>query len=281
MSTVTSRDGTVIAVERLGDGPPLILVDGAMCHRGFGPARPLAQLLADRFTVHLYDRRGRGGTADTRPWSVDAELDDLDAVLAGAGGQAYLYGCSSGAVLAADAANRNPGFVKVALYEPPLLVDDTRAPQPDSYVTDMEALLAADRRSDALKKFLRSVGMPAAALVVMPLLPPWKKLKAVAPTLPHDLHILGDTQRGRPLPTDRWNAVRVPTLVMDGGKSPQYMRNGAKALSERIPGAAYRTLPGQTHVLKPQAVAPVLTEFFIGTATSAPNSPSSAAPGTV
>ena len=123
--------------------------------------------------------------------------------------------------------------------------------------------------------------MPAAALVVMQVLPPWKKLKAVAPTLPHDLHILGDTQRGVPLPTDRWDAIAVPTLVMDGGKSPQYMRNGAKALSQRIAGAGYRTLPGQTHMLKPQAVAPVLVDFFAGPAATAPNSPSSAAPGTV
>jgi pimeloyl-ACP methyl ester carboxylesterase len=281
MSTVTSRDGTVIAFERLGDGPPLILVDGAMCHREFGPARPLAEKLTDRFTVYLYDRRGRGGTADTLPWSVDAEIDDLEALLAAAGGQAYLYGCSSGAVLAADAAHRNPGFTKVALYEPPLIVDDTHAPQPASYVADMEALIAADRRSDALKKFMRWVGMPAAALFVMQVLPPWKKLKAVAPTLPHDLHILGDTQYGRPLPTDRWDGIGVPTLVMDGGKSPQYMRNGAKALSLRIAGAGYRTLPGQTHMLKPEAVAPVLVEFFTGAPAAAPNSPSSAAPGAV
>jgi pimeloyl-ACP methyl ester carboxylesterase len=264
MSTVTSADGAAIAYERLGDGPPLILVDGAMCYRGFGPARPLAKLLAAQFAVYLYDRRGRGETGDTGPWSAQQEVDDLAALLAVAGGTAYLYGCSSGAVLAADAANQLPGFTKLALYEPPLIVDDTHEPRPEAFLPEMDALVAADRRSDAVKKFMRSVGVPAVGLFVMQFAPPWKKLTAVAHTLPYDLRILGDTGSGRPLPTDRWAAIAAPTLVMDGGKSPQYMRNGAKALAERIAGAGYRTLSGQTHLLKPQAVAPVLAEFFIG-----------------
>jgi pimeloyl-ACP methyl ester carboxylesterase len=266
MSTVVSRDGTVIAYERLGDGPPLILVDGAMCHRDFGPARPLAEKLAGRFTVYIYDRRGRGGSGDTQPYDPSREVQDLEAVLAAAGGTAYLYGISSGAVLAADAANRLPGITRLALYEPPFIVDDTHEARPGTYLAEMDALIAADRRSDALKKFMRSVGMPSAALFVMQFTSPWKKLKAVAPTLAYDFRILGDTGSGRPLPTDRWNAVAVPTLVMDGGKSPLYMRNGAKALAGVLPGAGYRTLPGQTHMLKPEAVAPVLTEFFTGAA---------------
>jgi pimeloyl-ACP methyl ester carboxylesterase len=277
MSTVTSRDGTAIAFERLGDGPPLILVDGAMCHRGMGPAMPLAKLLAERFTVYVYDRRGRGDSGDTLPYAVDREIEDLEALLAAAGGSAYLYGCSSGAVLAADAANRLPGVTKLALYEPPFIVDDTHEPRAATYLAEMDALIAADRRSDAVRKFLRSVGVPAPALVFMRLLPAWKKMTATAPTLAYDFRVLGDTGFGRPLPTDRWDAVAVPTLVMDGGRSPQYMRNAARALSQRITGAGYRTLTGQTHLLKPAAVAPVLVEFLGGAATVA--NPPPAAPG--
>jgi pimeloyl-ACP methyl ester carboxylesterase len=262
MPTVTSADGTTIAYETLGTGLALILVDGAMCYRDFGPARDLAKALADDYTVHIYDRRGRGESGNTLPWSADREIDDLDALLQAAGGQAYLFGCSSGAVLAADAANRLSGFTKVALYEPPFIVDDTRAAREATFTEDTEALIAQDDRSAALKKFMRHVGMPALMVNIMALTPPWKKLKAVAPTLPYDLHILGDTGRGAPLDPTRWSGVTAPALVMDGGKSPQYMRNAARALSEALPKAGYRTLPGQTHMVKATAVAPAVKEFL-------------------
>jgi pimeloyl-ACP methyl ester carboxylesterase len=262
MPTVTSADGTTIAYETLGSGPALIVVDGAMCYREFGPARDLAKALADRYTVHLYDRRGRGASGNTLPWSEDREIDDLAALLDAAGGQAYLLGTSSGAVLAADAANRLDGFIKLALYEPPFIVDDTHAPREASFTADTEALIARDDRSGALKKFMRHVGMPAVMVQIMSVTPMWKKLKAVAPTLPYDLHILGDTGRGVPLDAGRWAGVTVPAIVMDGGKSPQYMRNGAEALSAALPKAQYRTLPGQTHMVKAAALGPAVKEFL-------------------
>ena len=262
MSTVTSKDGTPIAYETLGSGPALILVDGAMCYRDFGPARGLAAALADTFTVYLYDRRGRGESGNTLPSSEDREIDDLAAVLTAAGGEAALLGTSSGAVLAADAAAKLPGITRLALYEPPFIVDKTREPREESFVPDTEAMIARDDRSGALKKFMKHVGMPAAMVHIMALTPPWKKLKAVAPTLPYDLHILGDTGRGVPLDPARWSAVGVPALVMDGGKSPQYMRNAARALSEALPKAEYRTIPGQTHIIKATALAPSIKQFL-------------------
>jgi len=262
MPTLTSADGTTIAYETLGSGPALIVVDGAMCYREFGPARDLAKALADRYTVHIYDRRGRGASGNTLPWNEDREIDDLAALLDAAGGQAYLLGTSSGAVLAADAANQLDGFTKLALYEPPFIVDDTHAPRDATFTADTEALIARDDRSGALKKFMRSVGMPAVMVHVMSVTPMWKKLKAVAPTLPYDLHILGDTGRGLPLDAGRWAGVTVPAIVMDGGKSPQYMRNAAKALSAALPKAQYRTLPGQTHLVKAAVLAPAVKEFL-------------------
>jgi pimeloyl-ACP methyl ester carboxylesterase len=262
MSTVTSADGTTIAYETLGSGPALILVDGAMCYRDLGPARGLAAAFADAYTVYLYDRRGRGQSGDTPPWSVDREIEDLAALLQAAGGSAHLLGCSSGAVLAADAAHRLPGFTRLALYEPPFIVDATRAPREADFVARTEQLIARGDRSGALKKFMRHVGMPGFMLAVMPLTPPWRKLKAVAHTLPYDLGILGDTGRGVPLDPDRWAGVSVPALVMDGGRSPQYMRNAARALADALPKATYQTLPGQTHMVKPAAVAPAVREFL-------------------
>jgi pimeloyl-ACP methyl ester carboxylesterase len=262
MSTVTSADGTSIAYETLGTGPALILVDGAMCYRDFGPARDLATALADTYTVYIYDRRGRGESGNTLPWAAEREIEDLAALLEAAGGTSFLFGVSSGAVLAADAANRLPGFTKVALYEPPFIVDGTREPREADFVPQTEALIARDDRSGALKKFMRHVGMPGLVLAIMPLTPPWKKLKVVAPTLPYDLRILGDTGRGVPLDASRWAGMRAPAIVLDGGKSPQYMRNGAKALSEALPAAQYRTLPGQTHMVKAAVVAPAVKEFL-------------------
>ncbi|WP_433717200.1 alpha/beta fold hydrolase [Actinoplanes sp. CA-051413] len=262
MPTVTSADGTTIAYETTGTGPALILVDGAMCYRDQGPARGLAAALADTHTVYFYDRRGRGDSGNTLPWSPQREIEDLAAVLAAAGGTAYLVGTSSGAVLAADAADRLPGFSRLALYEPPFIVDDTHAPRPDTFLAETEALIAAGDTGGAVKKFLRSVDMPGFAVQILALLPPFRKIKAAAHTLPYDLRILGDTGRGKPLDPARWSGVTAPALVLDGGESPQYMRNAARALSEALPKAEYRTLPGQTHLVKPAALAPVVKEFF-------------------
>jgi pimeloyl-ACP methyl ester carboxylesterase len=262
MPTVTSADGTTIAYETTGTGPALIVVDGAMCYRDFGPARGLAQALAADYTVYLYDRRGRGESGNTLPWTADREIDDLAALLQATGGRAYLFGCSSGAVLAADAANRLDGFTKIALYEPPFIVDDTHPAREETFVADTEALIARDDRSGALKKFMKHVGMPGPMITVMSLTPPWRKLKAVAPTLPYDLSILGDTGRGVPLDPARWAGVTVPAIVLDGGKSPQYMRNAARALSEALPKSQYRTLAGQTHMFKAAVLAPAVKQFL-------------------
>jgi pimeloyl-ACP methyl ester carboxylesterase len=235
-----------------------------MCYRASGPARGLATALADTCTVYLYDRRGRGDSGDTPPWSPAREIEDLAALLTAAGGTAYLLGCSSGAVLAADAAHRLPGVLGLVLYEPPFIVDDTHAPRPEAFLAETEALLATGDTGGAVRKFLRSVDMPGFAVRILSLLPPFRKIKAVAHTLPYDLRILGDTGRGVPLDPARWSQVSAPAIVLDGGKSPRYMRNAAQALSQALPKAEYRTLPGQTHIVKAAAVAPAVRDFLRG-----------------
>jgi pimeloyl-ACP methyl ester carboxylesterase len=262
MSTVVSQDGTRIAYTVTGQGPAVILVDGAMCYRDSGPAGPLAARLATDYTVYTYDRRGRGESGDSAPYAVEREVEDLAALIGEAGGSAYVYGISSGAVLALDATARLDGVRKLAVYEPPFIVDDTHEARPDDYLDRMDGLIAEGRRGDAVKLFMRTVGVPGFGIAMMRVMPVWKKLTGIAHTLPYDFRVLGDTGRGRPLPTDRWATVKVPALVMDGGKSPAYMRNGASQLAGVLPDATYRTLPGQTHLLKPDAVAPVLKEWF-------------------
>ena len=196
----TSKDGTHIAFDRTGQGPALILVGGALSQRSDNA--PLVELLAKRFTVFSYDRRGRGDSGDTLPYAAQREVEDIDALISEAGGMAFVYGKSSGAVLALDAANALSAKIrKLALYEPPLIVDDGRPPPPPGYAEELDKLIAADRRGDAIEFFMTNVvGMPADAVAPMRKTPAWPKMEAMAHTLAYDVAIAGDTMSGKPLP---------------------------------------------------------------------------------
>jgi pimeloyl-ACP methyl ester carboxylesterase len=261
VKTVRSTDGTLIAFERVGHGVPLILVDGALCHRAMGPSTPLAQLLAPHFTVFTYDRRGRGDSGDTAPYAVEREIEDLEALLNEAGGTAFVSGISSGAALGLEASRRLIGIKKLALYEAPFIVDDGRPTTERDWVGIREAVVAG-RRGDAITIFLKSVGVPAFVIALMRWLPVWSKLEAVAHTLPYDGAIVQDNQRGKPLPVDRWTAVRVPALVLIGAKSPAWWHRAMRSLASVLPNAQFRTVARQTHNVSAKALAPVLRAFF-------------------
>jgi len=257
--TVTSRDGTSIAFERSGTGPPLIVVDGALCRRGVGPSRGLAAALAGDATVYAYDRRGRGESGDTPPYAPDREVEDLAALVAEAGGSAVLCGFSSGAELALRAAEAGVGVRGVVLYELPFVPPGSRPPTPPEYGRDLAAALDAGDRGAAVTAFLtRAVGLPRLVPRVMRLTPVWRKLTAVAHTLPYDDAIVARHQ-ARQAPERR--DVAVPALVLAGGRSPQWMHDGARAVAAAVPGATYEELPGQTHDVKPKALAPTLARF--------------------
>ncbi|MGH3762187.1 alpha/beta fold hydrolase [Actinophytocola sp.] len=260
--TIRSADGTKIAYERTGDGPPLIIVDGALCYRGQGPSGPLAAALATDFTVFTYDRRGRGESGESSEIAVEREIEDVEALAKEAGGSPFVFGASSGAMLGLEAASHGVGVEKLAMYEPPLVVDDTHRPLPADWMPRLNAMITQGRNGDAVGEFMRFVDVPAFGLVIMRLLPVWSKLRNVAPTLRYDFAFLADLQQGRPLPETRWSTATQPTLVADGGKSPAWMRNGCKAMSEVLPNATYQTVPGQTHLVKAKALAPVLREYF-------------------
>ena len=264
MQKVISSDGTPIAFDRSGSGFPIILVDGALCYRASGPMGPLAELLAPHFTVFTYDRRGRGDSGNTAPYAVEREIEDIEALIKAAGGSAFIYGISSGAALALEAASRGLAIKKLALYEAPFIVDDSRAPIPKDFLARLKGLLASDRRGDAVKLFMKLVGVPGIFIFLMRFMPAWSKLTGVAHTLPYDITIVEDNQRGKPLPDERWATATIPTLVVAGGKSPLWLRRAMKALGDVLPNAQRRTLAGQTHMVKPKSLAPVLVEFFKG-----------------
>lgn len=262
MERVISKDGTPIAFDRFGSGPALILVDGAMCSRGFGPMPPLAKALASEFTVYHYDRRGRGDSGDGSTYDVQREIEDLDAVVQKAGGAAMVFGISSGAALAAEAARQLRGIRRLALYEAPYVIDSTHAPLPATFIADIKALVAANRRGAAVGKFMRYVGTPAIAVFIMSLLPMWKKLTTIAHTLPNDLEIIAPHHRSEPFPDGKWATITIPALVMAGGKSPAYMQNSMRAWAQALPNAVHQTLAGQTHMVKQDVLLPELVNFF-------------------
>jgi pimeloyl-ACP methyl ester carboxylesterase len=265
METVTSHDGTTIAFDRTGQGPAVILVGGAMSQRAMDPLNgPLAELLAADFTVYRYDRRGRGDSGDTPPYAVEREVEDIEALLAHAGGTAYAYGISSGAVLALHAARRLPGLTRLALYEPPFVVDSSHIPRGDDYIARTEQAVAAGRPGEAVEEFMTWVGVPPEALPSMRDEPFWPAMEAVAHTLAYDYRVMGDTQQGKPLDAGRWAAVTVPTLVADGEQTEPFLHAGADAIARILPHATRRSLPDQHHAVAPDAIAPVLREFFQG-----------------
>lgn len=261
MQTVTSKDGTTIAYDQTGTGPALILVGGALSERS--AAIPMAGLLAPNFTVYGYDRRGRGDSGDTQPYTVEREIEDIAALIEQAGGSAFVYGMSSGAVLALRAAASGLPITKLALYEPPLIVDATRAPLPRDYVAHLNELVAAGRRGDAVEYFLTAaVEVPAAMVAEMRGSPMWPGMEALAPTIAYDGAVMGDAMSGAKTPLQQFAAVTTPTLVLDGGASPEWMHNGAQALADVLPNVRRETLPGQTHAVDPNVLVPVLRAFF-------------------
>jgi pimeloyl-ACP methyl ester carboxylesterase len=261
MQTLTrpSKDGTAIAYERTGNGPALILVDGALCSRSFGPMPKLAPLLAPHFTVYTYDRRGRGQSGDTQPYSKEREVEDIAALIEQAGGSAFLLGLSSGAALALEAAASGLNVRKVVAYEPPY-VDLTGERGAAQHEPRLKALVAEGNRSGAVKYFLRDmVGVPAFAVVMTRLMPwIWRKLAAVAHTLPYDAAVMNQFQ----MPTARFASIRIPTLAMHGGKTDVRLQKAAVAVADAIPGAQHVTLEGQTHNVKPDVLTPAVVKFF-------------------
>ena len=275
MHHVISSDGTPIAVDQSGQGPALILVSPAFGTRA--DAAGLAAALAPAFTVFAYDRRGRGDSGDTPPYAIQREIEDVDAVLDAAGGAAFVFGHSSGAVLALDAARALPGKItKLAVYEPPFIVDNSRPPMPAAFAAQLRELIAAGQRGDAVAYWQTNLGIPAEAIAQMRQSPMWAGFEALALTLAYDATIMGDTQRGDPAPLRRWVSVTVPTLVLDGtimlGREDfhAFMRHGADELARVLPNAQRRILVGQDHGPADDVLAAALKTFFLG-ATSSSN----------
>lgn len=260
MPTTTSRDGTTIAYSVLGSGPALVLVDGALCSRAFGPMPGYAKALADSFTVYWYDRRGRGESGDTPPFAVQKEIDDLAAVLQAAGGSPYVCGTSSGAALALQGAVAGLPMKKLLMYEAPFVPVPKDGKTASQHVEALWELVKGDRRGAAVRYFMCDVvGMPKPIGYLFALVPMWPKLKAVAHTLPYDLSILADEAILGP----RAQGVKIPVMVAGGTKSPEALQQAVTRVAAAIPGATLRWVDGQTHNLAAVPAAEMMRSFFL------------------
>lgn len=258
-----SRDGTRIAYSRIGKGAPLVLVDGALCHRKFGPNPALARRLQDKFTVYTYDRRGRSESGDTLPYEPVREIEDLSTLVREIGEPPFLYGISSGAALVLDALQKGLRAKKVAVYEAPFITDSQGPRIPRDFLSRIEQSLNQGQPDRALTSFFQQgIGLSPFVIRLMKWFPAWKSLKKLAHTLPYDLRILGHENQGNPLPLTRWNQVQIPTLVMAGSQSPAWMKNSMKEWSEILPQGSYEVLKGQDHRVSAAAMSRALQSWF-------------------
>ncbi|MEV0311760.1 alpha/beta fold hydrolase [Nonomuraea fuscirosea] len=289
---VKSADGTVLAFDRRGEGPAVVLVQGAFTDRRHPLMTAIADGLARWFTVYSYDRRGRGDSGDTAPYAVEREIEDLAAVIdaaigapdqapgglaalstgdsaggstggstGAAGGSVMVFGGSSGAALALEAAVVNPAIAKLAVWEPPYHVDDGAPALPLDFARRLDALVGAGRRGEAVERFMVDAAeVPPADVAAMRSHAFWAQAEAMARTLVYEAEVLGP---GNALPAARLAGIRRPTLVLNGALSPRWMANAGAAVAGTIPGAVRRVLEGQAHNVAPEALVPEVLEFFV------------------
>jgi len=264
MNTLTSRDGTPLAFDKVGTGPALILVDGALGHRADPNQQQLVNLLSVHFTVFNYDRRGRGDSGDTQPYAVEREIEDIDALVTAADGTAYLYGMSSGAILALRAANKlGSKITRLALYEPPFILDNSRPPLPTDYVEQLNAAIAAGDRSKAVEIFMtQAILIPAGYLDSMKADPMWAGMEQVAHTIAYDGMVSREFMAGQPWASGTWDGVTAKIRVITGENSESFFHTAAQTLADDLANAESTVLAGQDHNVSMDALAPMLIEFF-------------------
>ncbi|HWP08266.1 MAG TPA: alpha/beta hydrolase [Polyangiaceae bacterium] len=258
MHRVQSRDGTELACETSGSGPALVIVNGALSDRS--SVTPLRAHLDRHFTVVGYDRRGRGDSGDTAPYRPERELEDLAAVVLALEQPAFVFGHSSGAILALRAALNGVPMQRLALNEPPFILPGTRPMPPADITARVAERIAADDREGALRVFFgEQVGLPAPAFEQMKATPLWPRMVALAHTTPYDSALAGDSALP---PAALLGKLSLPVLVLNGTASTPWLAETARALVAALPNARGKALEGQAHSPAPDVLAPVLVDFF-------------------
>ena len=258
MKTTQSKDGTTLAYDVYGSGPALIYITGASCHRSFKPIVRDAKIFATEFTVYNYDRRGRGDSGNTLPYTIEREIEDIEAMIDTAGGKAYLYGHSSGAVIALEAALRLGNKVqKVTMYDAPYVRDEKEKAEYKQLSQKIHKLLDNEKNAEAMLTFLKGIGMPKVFVLLLPLFPGWGTTKALAPTLAYDITLTQDMP-----PVERATQISIPTQIIVGEKSPASINDVGHQLTKAIPNAKFVQLAKQDHMVNGKKLLPILSTFF-------------------
>lgn len=259
MAEVTSRDDTRIAYDVSGSGASVILVDGAFGNRGFGPMSELARRLSQRFKVYQYDRRSRGESGMSTDYRMEREFEDIAALIEVAGGPVHLFGTSSGAALAMQAAASGLPLASLALHEPPYMVGPKARKVPADHKQVIEKMVAEGRNGDVVKYFMVTlIGMPSIFTIPMRFSKMWKPICAAAPSLPFDMAAL----TGFDFPEAVARRIAVPTLCLSGTKTFPSLKDAIALTAKTIPGARHIVMEGQSHEVKTDAIAPHLEAFF-------------------
>jgi alpha-beta hydrolase superfamily lysophospholipase len=260
---VRSADGTEIAYQRDGQGAALVFVDGAFCARNMGPGKTLAPVLRTEFTTFTYDRRGRGDSGDSSTYEPEREVEDLAAVIGAAGGSAFVFSHSSGAILALEAARAGLPINGLVVYEPPVVVDDSRLPVPRDFPERIARLAASGRGRAVVRTFMsEAIRAPKPVAILMSAMPGGARMRKIAHTVAYDATIMGPYQQGTTSPKELCSYVQAPTLVIVGGKSPQWMQRGCEMVAAALPNARLARLDGQGHMVKAKATGPVASGFL-------------------
>ncbi|WLR46604.1 alpha/beta hydrolase [Halobacillus litoralis] len=258
MKTTRSKDGTTLAYDVYGNGPPLIYITGASCHRSFKPIVQDAKIFSSEFTVYNYDRRGRGDSGNTLPYSIEREIEDIEAMIDAAGGMAHLYGHSSGAVIALEAALRLGNKVqKVTMYDAPYVRDEKEKAEYKQLSQKIHKLLENEKNSEAMLTFLKGIGMPKIFVLLLPLFHGWKTTKALAPTLAYDITLTQDMP-----PVKRATQISIPIQIIVGEKSPASINDVGRQLTKAIPNAKFVQLAKQDHMVDGKKLLPILSTFL-------------------
>ena len=258
MDTAISKDGTSIAYYKNGSGPAVILVDGAFCSKDFGPMPGIAALLAENFTVISYDRRARGESGDTKPFAIEREIEDINALIEVAGGSACLFGISSGAILCVRAVAYGLNIKKLALLEPPF-VGNKDNKRPADAAQQLSRMIADGEKGNAVKFYLKKViGLPAIIVFILRLTPNWPKMKAMANSLPYDAAICGNFN----VPKDLVASITIPTIVIDSKQSPDILRNAVQEVATVLTNGKRLSLKGKPHDVPPKVLVPELVNFY-------------------
>ncbi|MFS0920154.1 alpha/beta fold hydrolase [Brevibacillus sp. 179-C 1.1 NHS] len=258
MKTTQSKDGTTLAYDVYGSGPALLFITGATCFRSFEPVLHDAQVLAEQFTVYNYDRRGRGDSGNTLPYAIEREIEDIEALIDAAGGTAYLYGHSSGAILALNAAMQLDAKVsKLVMYDPSYANNEADLKEFNELSQALYKLLEGGKNADAISLFLEGIGIPKEVVHYMQQSPQWESMAALAPTLAYDITLASSLP-----PIEHARKLRTPTQIIVGEASPASLHDVASQLSQAIPDAQYKLLEGQDHMPDPTVLLPVITSFL-------------------